>query len=77
MDAAEVGAAQVGAAQVEVEAPLVGVGLVKVICLLQQRDLQGARKGTTKKFQEQVNLDQLPLGRQQNGLGELLQRRIG
>jgi hypothetical protein len=49
----------------------VGVGVVKVVCLLQQRDLQGTQKGSMDQFQELVNLDQLPLGRQRNGLGKL------
>jgi hypothetical protein len=59
------------AAQVEVGAVPVGVGVVKVVCLLQQRDLQGSQKGSMDQFQELVNLDQLPLGRQRNGLGKL------
>jgi hypothetical protein len=63
----------VGAAQVEVGALPVDVGVVKVVCLLQQRDLQGTQKGSMDQFQELVNLDQLPLGRQQNGLGKLPQ----
>jgi hypothetical protein len=64
--------ALVGAAQVEVGALPVGVGVVKVVCL-QQRDLQGTQKKSMEQFQELVNLDQLPLGRQQNGLGILSQ----
>jgi hypothetical protein len=63
----------VGAAQVEVGALLVDVGVVKVVRLLQQSDLQGTQKGSMEQFQELVNLDQLPLGRQQNGLGKLPQ----
>jgi hypothetical protein len=51
----------------------VGVGVVKVVCLLQQRDLQGTQKRSMEQFQELVNLDQLPLGRQQNGRGKLPQ----
>jgi hypothetical protein len=63
----------VGAVQVEVGALPVGVGVVKVVCLFQQRDLQGTQKRSMEQFQELVNLDQLPLGRQQNGLGKLPQ----
>jgi hypothetical protein len=44
----------VGAAQVEVGALPVGVGVVKVVCLLQQRDLQGTQKGSMDQFQELV-----------------------
>jgi hypothetical protein len=40
---------------------------------LQQRDLQGTQKESMDQFQELVNLDQLPLGRQRNGLGKLPQ----
>jgi hypothetical protein len=61
----------VGAAQVEVGALRVGVDVVKVVCFLQQRDLQGTQKGSMEQFQELVNLDQLPLGRPQNGQGKL------
>jgi hypothetical protein len=63
----------VGAAQVEVGALRVGVDVVKVVCFLQQRDLQGTQKGSMEQFQELVNLDQLPLGRHQNGQGKLPQ----
>jgi hypothetical protein len=63
----------VGAAQVEVGALPMGVDAVKVVCLLQQKDLQGTQKGSMDQFQELVNLDQLPLGRQRNGLGKLPQ----
>jgi hypothetical protein len=65
--------ALVGAAQVEVGALPMGMGMVKVVCLLQQRNLQGTQKRSMEQFQELVNLDQLPLGRQQNGLGILSQ----
>jgi hypothetical protein len=63
----------VGAAQVEVGVLPVGVGVVKVVCLLQQRNLHATQKGSMDQFQELVNLDQLPLGRQQNSLGKLPQ----
>jgi hypothetical protein len=62
-----------GRSEVEVGALPVGVGVVKVVCLLQQRDLQGTQKRSMEQFQEVANLDQLPLGRQQNGLGKLPQ----
>jgi hypothetical protein len=40
----------VGTAQVEVGALPVGVGVVKVVCLLQQRDLQGTQKEAWSNF---------------------------
>jgi hypothetical protein len=63
----------VGATQVEVGAQPVDVDVVKVVCLLQQRDLQGTQKGSMEQFQELVKLDQQLLGCQQNSLGKLPQ----